>query len=535
LTEKQGLEAALRDINDLIAITLRQIVTTENSRFLTDAQKQQKLADLRAELAQYQAQQRALEQALNQLDLAKLSPTASAATITAQAQLSRDDNANPGAPAPPVQTVQTADGRIVTKIILEPTNARATPSEETGAVNTGTGATTVPLTVSQSIPSPQPSGPLPFNPVQDSMQRSQAARIAAGLPFATTTISTTNSLQGPPNLYQSLSGISNSGTQVGVGAGNEDTAQPTTNATQNRLSELYGGANTFITPQDNVLDQYSSYTYSLSWYLLDPKTYSNLILLPNRNLTGYYLLAQSGGAPVQNAVPTQTGIAGGGGAGTVGVGRNPYFPLDYYLDNFEYDTYYTATPGSRGASNISIIKFTVTEPNGITLLKNLYTAVTDVYNTMNISKPGSPVNYKAAQYCMVIRFYGYDTEGNLVQPIAQRSGVTDRSAVVEKFVPFTINNITFKVASKLVEYNIEGAGVGQVYNNSTIKGSIPQNFTFNGTTVKDILVGSITQPTASNAAGDQTRNNVPIQSSPPTSNNTVQDPAQRAQATGVTP
>ena len=124
---------------------------------------------------------------------------------------------------------------------------------------------------------------------------------------------------------------------------------------------------------------------------------------------------------------------------------------------------------------------------------------------------------------------GYDTDGNLVQPIAQRSGVTDRSAVVEKFIPFSITNITFKVANKLVEYNIDGQGLEQVTNNSSIRGSIPQNFTFNGATAKEMLVGSITQPTASNAAGDQTRNSIPIQSSPP-GNNNVQDPAQRQQA-----
>ena len=527
LTEKQGLEAALRDINELITLTLRQIVTTENSRFLTDAQKQQKLADLRAELAQYQAQQRALEQALNQLDLAKLSPTASAAMIVAQSQLARDDAANPGAPAPPVPTVQTVDGRIVTKITTEPTNARAIPSEQTGALTSGTDAATVPIVNSQSIPSPPASGPISFNPVQDPMQKAQAARIAAGLPFATT-------LQGPPNLYQSLSGITNSGTQAGVGAGNDDATQPTTNATRNRLSELYGGANAVITPQDNILDQYASYTYSLSWYLLDPTTYNNLILLPNRNLTGYYLLAQSGGAPVQNAVPTQTGPAGS--AGSIGVGRNPFFPLDYYLDNFEFDTTYPATPGSGGATTLSEIKFTVTEPNGISLLKNLYNAVTNVYNNAGVVTPNTPVNYLSAQYCMIIRFYGYDPAGNLVQPIAQRSGVTDRSAVVEKFIPFTITGIDFKVANKLVEYTINAAPVSQVNNHSTIKGSIPQNFTFNGATVKDILVGSITQTTASQAAGDQTRNNVPIQSSPP-GNNNVQNPAQQAQAatTGTIP
>ena len=513
LTEKQGLEAALRDINDLIAITLRQIATTENSSLFTAAEKAPRLADLRAELAQYQARQRALEQALNQLDLAKLSPTASAATITAQAQVARDDAANPGSPAPPVPTVQTVDGRIVTKLTIEPTNARVTPSEETGALTFGTNATTVPVTVSQSIPSPQTSGPLPNTLFLDLPQRADF-----------------NQLQNQGALGNTAP--RNSGTQIGVGAGNEDTAQPPTNATRNRLSELYGGANAAIIPQDNVLDQYASYTYSLSWYLLDPKTYSNLILLPNRNLTGYYLLAQSGGAPVQNAVPAPTGAAGS--AGSIGVGRNPFFPLDYYLDNLEFDNFYPGTPGSGGATQLSTVNFTVTEPNGISLLKNLYSAVTDVYNNMNVSTPGEPVNYLSAQYCMVIRFYGYDTAGNLVQPIAQRSGVTDRSAVVEKFIPFTITGIDFKVANKLVEYSIKGAGIEQVNNYSTIRGSIPQNFTFNGATVQDILVGSITQPTASTIAGDQTRNNVPIQSSPP-GNNNVQDPAQRAQATGVIP
>ena len=507
LTEKQGLEAALADITELIALTLRQIATTENSRVLTDAQKQQKLADLRAELAQYQAQQNALIRALNQLDLAKQSPTASAATITAQAQLARDDAANPGSPAPPVQTVQTVDGRIVTKLIIEPTNARATPSEQTGALTAGIDATAVPLTVSQSIPSPQTSGLLPNTPFLNPAQRANF-----------------NQLQNQGALGNTAP--RNSGTQIGVGAGNEDTAQPPTNATRNRLSELYGGANAAIIPQDNVLDQYASYTYSLSWYLLDPKTYNDLILLPNRNLTGYYLLAQSGGAPVQNAVPTQTG--------TVGVGRNPFFQLDYYLDNFEFDTTYPATPGSGGATTLSEIKFTVTEPNGISLLKNLYSAVTNVYNNSGVVTPDTPVNHLSAQYCMIIRFYGYDTAGNLVQPIAQRSGVTDRSAVVEKFIPFTITGIDFKVANRLVEYTINAAPVPQVNNHSTIKGSIPQNFTFNGATVQDILVGSITQPTASTAAGDQTRNNVPIQSSPP-GNNNVQDPAQRARATGVIP
>jgi hypothetical protein len=130
---------------------------------------------------------------------------------------------------------------------------------------------------------------------------------------------------------------------------------------------------------------------------------------------------------------------------------------------------------------------------------------------------------------MVIRFYGYDINGNLVQPIARKTGGTDNRAAIEKFVPFIITELEFRVANKLVEYSIKGASPGDITGKSTNRGSIPQNFQFQGSTVKDILVGTVIQQTASQAAGDETRNGVPIQSSPPGSNN-VQDPAQRGQA-----
>ena len=130
---------------------------------------------------------------------------------------------------------------------------------------------------------------------------------------------------------------------------------------------------------------------------------------------------------------------------------------------------------------------------------------------------------------MAIRFYGYDINGNLVQPIARRTGSTDNRAAIEKFVPFIITSVDFRVANKLVEYTIKGSSPGSITGFSTNRGSIPQNFQFQGSTVKDILVGSVVQQTASQAAGDATRNGVPVQSSPPGSNN-VQDPAQRADA-----
>ena len=178
---------------------------------------------------------------------------------------------------------------------------------------------------------------------------------------------------------------------------------------------------------------------------------------------------------------------------------------------------YGGSPVAGGAATFSDLSFTVTEPNGISLLDNLYRAVSDLYTQKNLVKPGTAPNYSAAMYVIVIRFYGYDIDGNLVQPIAQRLGTTDNQAAVEKFIPFIISTIDFKVSNKLVEYQVKGTSPGTATGFSTNRGSIPQNFQFQGTTVKDILVGSAVQQTASEAAGDETRNGVAIATAPPSS------------------
>jgi hypothetical protein len=428
-------------------------------------------------------------------------PVASSADTTAQAQTARDDGANTNA-AVPKQQVETFDGRIAPAVAAAPTNADPPATTTTGNVDQGTNAETVPLTDSQAIASPPASGAIaaPGAPFLDPRQRAEF-----------------NQLQGSGAVAGATP--TNSGTQVGVGAASDDAARPTTNTVRNRLDELYGGASNAIISQDNILDQYASYTYSLSWYLVDPDTYNKLIKSPKRNLDGYYLLAQSGGAPINNQVPTQTvdPQQSAQTQRTLGYGRSPFFPLDYYIDNFEFGINYAGSLSSGGPSTFTEVKFTVTEPNGITLLDNLFLAVTDLYQKKNIVKPGTVPNYISAVFVMVVRFYGYDINGNLVQPIARRTGTTDKQAAVEKFIPFVIKDIDFRVASKLVEYTVTGTGVSTNTAFSTDRGSIPQNFQFQGTTVKDILVGTVVQQTASEAAGDQTRNGVPIASAPPSS------------------
>jgi hypothetical protein len=165
------------------------------------------------------------------------------------------------------------------------------------------------------------------------------------------------------------------------------------------------------------------------------------------------------------------------------------------------------------------IKFKVIEPNGITLIDRLYQAVKKTYSPQSVILNNDPTipdyssvdpgkssnapnpNYVLAKYCLVIRFYGYDTAGNLVAPIKGRrqtsngnstTALSDPYAVVEKFYPFNIANINFRIgnqSTKGVEYSVEAKPIGQFAGFGQARGTIPFNFELSGTAVKDLLIG----------------------------------------------
>jgi len=265
--------------------------------------------------------------------------------------------------------------------------------------------------------------------------------------------------------------------RAGVGASTEDNTPSGANATQRAITASFSGsANARIEPKPNILDRYASYTYSISWYLLTPDQYNAMMTTQRKNIAGWQLLMQSGGAPTQ--ANTSDAVAG----------RNQFFSLDYYLDDLEIETL-IPLKGTGMCHGASKLRFKVTEPNGITLLNNLYRAVTNLYKQENVSKDP---NYVMAQYCLVIRFYGYDANGNLIQAgnQGQSTGTsTDPNAVVEKFYPFVITNIKFRIAKSAIEYMVDGLPIGHFYNFGTDRASIPFNFSLLGQTVGDVLIG----------------------------------------------
>lgn len=374
---------------------------------------------------------------------------------------------------PPVQEVGT-DGRVTAAPPVTPaTNATPTPTAATNA-DTNTNPETV--TVEQS--------------------QATTPQLLAGQPLKVPAVGA--SAEGTESEAQARAQLT-----AGVGAGNADAADNSRAANYAAVDAAYN-ASVNIKPQDNVLDKFSSYTYQASVYLMSPKQYEQLLNSKNKTVNGYQLLFQSGGAannvggpqgPGSQTSGTQTGPISGAAfnnstpatpsPGGPDAGRNPFFDNDFYIDSITLEN---QLPGkATGASHmVTDIKFTVIEPMGMTLIDRLYSAVKDY-----APQDGSgAVNYTAAVYLMVIRFFGYDEAGNLVSPGTTPGGANSNpKAVVEKFVPFLIKNIKWTVSTKAASYDFECGPVGQFVGSTTARGTIPYDVQLTASTVGQVLKG----------------------------------------------
>ena len=282
-------------------------------------------------------------------------------------------------------------------------------------------------------------------------------------------------------------------TNPGVGSTNDDNPPVNRERTEQVINDPAGW---LIKPQPNVLDQYASYTYNLSWYMLTPIQYAAFMNSYGRaSSSNWSLLMQSGGAPQQQS-NTEFG------------GRNQYFTYDYYMDNLVLESRFPGK-GTTSSHNVIEMSFTVVEPNGITFVRNLRKAVIDLLKQNSAAQSGNAgatvntintatteTNYASAQFVMGINFYGYDDQGNLVKSqktgvASAASGANDINAIVQKFIPFQVNNVEFKVQSKgTIEYTIKASPIVVNTAISSARGSIPFNLSLVGSTLNEVLQGN---------------------------------------------
>jgi hypothetical protein len=293
-------------------------------------------------------------------------------------------------------------------------------------------------------------------------------------------------------------------TQAGAAASRDDNTAPNNNATAQIINSSF---NQRIVPEPNVLDEYASYTYAITWYLLTPDQYNEMVRSQKKNCASWQLLMQSGGAPTQAAGVTANS--------TATAGRNQFFDLDYYIDDLEIDSL-IPLKGTGAANTATDIRFKVTEPNGITLIENLSNAVKTLYKEKNVDKNA---NYPMAQYCLAVRFYGYNELGELVTTGRRGTGgktnLTDPKAIVEKFYPFVITNIKFRIPKdRVVEYEVLAKPIPHFYNKSQDRGTIPFAFELTGETVDQVLRGKPVGTVYPASAGERRDGPQPTPSAP---------------------
>lgn len=358
-----------------------------------------------------------------------------------------------------------------------PSNADRVPTTETGDTDTNTNGPTKTFSTTQGTSTSQDDG-------------------QGGAPISNppppTVVNPTNPGQGGEGGGGSAGpdAVPPSGTPKTAGgvAAIDDKTSPSAGARAVEVNNAYNADQT-VQPRDNILDRFASYTYGISVYLMTPEAYKNFVTTKVRTLNGSNLLFQSGGAPASNTIKSPSEVTS---TPNTTAGRNPYFDVDFYIDSLSIDTSF---PGkqTQAAHMASELKFTVIEPNGITLLDRIYAAVQD-----HVPKDGAgKINYTAVQYMLAIRWYGWDRFGNLIRNVGETNGLTDPNAAVEKFFPFKIQKINWSVNNKLVTYDFVCAPVGQIVAGGQARGTIPYDIELTDNTVGGLLGGDAVYGTAS--------------------------------------
>lgn len=239
----------------------------------------------------------------------------------------------------------------------------------------------------------------------------------------------------------------------------------------------------------NILGDYSSYTYSLSLYMVTPEYLNDFIgangVLPPGD--GIFVVAQSGGInnTFDQRLITKSGKLGKGQQG-----------LDFYIEDLDLTTILPG--GTSKATTASDIRFKIIEPNGFTFLTDLSRASTALVGQSSLLKAsGSKPKPPDQKFILGIRFFGYDVNGNLVKSQSKlqtksNSSYSDAYSIAERFIAIKFSSIKFKLDGKATVYNVEAyqeseqTTYGQV--NGTIKSTAP--LVASGGTVREAIEGT---------------------------------------------
>lgn len=242
-----------------------------------------------------------------------------------------------------------------------------------------------------------------------------------------------------------------------------------------------------IIPRENAFKKFATMTYSVSVYAMTAARYAEMVSTGVKSVNGMTLLIQSAGANSSSGNSQQN-------TGNYGARRSPHFNLDFYIDDIEFNGIVSGT-SAQAAHNIFDLKFKIIEPNGLSFLNRLHASIKDYMLSEGAS--ASNINYAAAMFLMVVRFYGYDEYGNILDgnTIGKQETTSDTKSVTEKFIPFKFTGISFSVVNDVIQYNCEAVCPQSFWPLNDTHSRIPFNMEITGGTVKEVLAGEATAST----------------------------------------
>lgn len=192
------------------------------------------------------------------------------------------------------------------------------------------------------------------------------------------------------------------------------------NLDDQNLSTSSSEKNTSLRP--NLLNSFASYNPLITLQVTTPKLHALMVA-------------------TQKYVPSDwTTICQSGGMGKAQL--STYFPTDLNIDNLDMKTISGQNQENRG-SNATNISFDIIEPNGMSLVENLY----DYCQSIN------EYNYCQLPYLLKISFVGYFDDGSLH---------TIPGTV--KYIPIVLANMEIKANSSGATYRVTAIPINELSN-----------------------------------------------------------------------
>jgi hypothetical protein len=226
----------------------------------------------------------------------------------------------------------------------------------------------------------------------------------------------------------------------------------------------------------NPLRDFSSVTYKLSLYAITPDALNSYYATGVWKTTNLELLVQSGGVNKGLDSP-----------------RNKFFNYDFGIDDLEIITLANAKETGT-ASNSVDFKFKIYEPYAMTFPTRLLAAQKDLQQRANIKTPlKQQTQAIGIPLLLVIRFYGYDVNGNLVttsnNPGATQTQ-TDEKAAYERAWPIQITKLNFRLDNKVTVYDLAAKTVNEQIAYGSKRGIVPSPITVTADTVEAAIGGT---------------------------------------------